>query len=257
MDSESESETALRMTSPSVLNVDLGDRSYPIYIGTGMISSGEELRRHVTSKKALIVSNTKVAPLYSESVRKNLEAGGVEVLEVILPDGEEHKNMQVLMMIIDKAMEAKLDRKSTFVALGGGVIGDMTGFAAAVYQRGVKFIQVPTTLMAMVDSAVGGKTAVNHPLGKNMIGAFYQPDCVIIDTDSLNSLPDRELSSGISEVVKYGLIRDRPFFEWLESNMQGIVGRDPAVLQETVLRSCENKVRSLLLSYVSRDGILR
>ena len=223
------------------LNVDLGDRSYPIYIGQGLIKGGDELRRHVTSKKALIVTNTKVGPLYSGQVRAALEQAGVQVFEVVLPDGEEYKTVEVMMQVLDKAMDARLDRKSTIVALGGGVIGDTAGFAAAIYQRGIKFVQVPTSLMAMVDSSVGGKTGVNHPGGKNMIGAFYQPDAVIIDTDSLSTLPDRELRSGIAEVYKYGLIRDAQFFEWLEKNVDGILRRDPAVLVETIRRSCQNK----------------
>lgn len=233
--------TSLLAGLDNVLNVDLGDRSYPIYIGTGLIETGDEIRKHVKSKKALIVTNTKVGPLYSAKVRMNLEKAGVQVYEVVLPDGEEFKTMDVMMKIIDKAMEAKLDRKSTIVALGGGVIGDSAGFAAAIYQRGIKFIQVPTSLMAMVDSSVGGKTGVNHPGGKNMIGAFYQPDAVIIDTDSLSTLPDRELRSGISEVYKYGLIRDAPFFEWIEKNVEGIMKRDPKILAETIRRSCQNK----------------
>lgn len=228
-------------SGPVSLNVDLGDRSYPIYIGQGLLESGEELRRHLKAKKALIITNTLVGPLYSSTVRKSLESAGVEVFEVVLPDGEEYKRMDICMLIIDKAMECKLDRKSVFVALGGGVIGDMAGFAAAIYQRGVRFIQVPTTLMAMVDSAVGGKTAVNHPLGKNMIGAFYQPDAVVVDTDSLKTLPEREFRSGIAEVIKYGLIRDPSFFQWQEENLLALLQRDPKVLAETVLRSCQNK----------------
>ena len=229
-------------TQPQVVDVDLGDRSYPIYIGSGMLQEGDLIRKHISSKKALIVTNTKVGPLYSAQVRRALERDGkVEVFEVVLPDGEEFKTMDVLMKIIDAAMEAKLDRKSTMIALGGGVVGDMTGFAAAIYLRGIRFVQIPTTLMAMVDSAVGGKTAVNHPLGKNMIGAFYQPEAVLCDTDSLKTLPDRELCSGIAEVVKYGLIRDSAFFDWQEKNMAKIVGRDDAALVETIKRSCENK----------------
>lgn len=226
---------------PATLNVDLGDRSYPIYVGQGLLKSGEQLRRHVKAKKALIVTNTVVAPLYSATVRSALEASGIEVFEIILPDGEEYKNMESLMAIMDKAMECKLDRKSIFVALGGGVIGDTAGFAAAIYQRGVKFVQIPTTLMAMVDSSVGGKTAVNHPLGKNIIGAFYQPECVIADIDTLDTLPDREFRSGIAEVIKYGLIRDPEFFTWQEENMEKMVSRDVPVLTETILRSCQNK----------------
>jgi len=160
---------------------------------------------------------------------------------VVLPDGEENKSYNVMAMVLDKALELGLDRKSTFVALGGGVIGDMVGFASAVYQRGVNFIQIPTTVMAMVDSSVGGKTGVNHPLGKNMIGAFHQPQCVFIDTNTLNTLPDRELKSGISEVVKYGLIRDAPFFEWQEENMTKLLERDPEATRYAIRRSCENK----------------
>lgn len=224
-----------------VVSVDLGDRTYPIYIGEGMMEVGDELRKHVTSKKAMIVTNTKVGPLYSAKVRSALEQKGIEVFEVILPDGEEHKNMDELSKVLDACMTAKLDRKSTLIALGGGVIGDMTGFAAAIYQRGIKFVQIPTSLMAMVDSSVGGKTAVNHPQGKNMIGAFYQPECVIIDTKTLDTLPSREYLSGISEIIKYGLIRDGPFFEWLETNMDALVDRDPKTVAESVRRSCENK----------------
>lgn len=219
----------LAATGQSILNVDLGDRSYPIYIGSGLLAAGEELQKHVTSKKALIVTNTKVGPLYSSTVRAALEKKGVEVSEVVLPDGEEYKTMDILMNIIDAAMEAKLDRKSTMVALGGGVIGDMCGFAASIFQRGIKFVQIPTTVMAMVDSSVGGKTAVNHPSGKNMIGAFYQPDAVIIDIDTLDTLPEREFKSGISEVIKYGLIRDPVFFEWQEENIENILKRDADV----------------------------
>jgi 3-dehydroquinate synthase len=158
-----------------------------------------------------------------------------------LPDGEEYKSMEILQRILDKALEETLDRKCTFVALGGGVIGDMVGFAAAIYQRGVNFIQIPMTVVAMVDSSVGGKTGVNHPLGKNMIGAFHQPQCVFIDTDNLSTLPDRELQSGIAEIIKYGLIRDAELFEWLEENMDKLLARDPAATRYAVKRSCENK----------------
>lgn len=160
---------------------------------------------------------------------------------MVLPDGEENKTFDCMSMILDRALELGLDRKSTFVALGGGVIGDMVGFASAIYQRGVNFIQIPTTVMAMVDSSVGGKTGVNHPLGKNMIGSFHQPQCVFIDTNTLNTLPDRELKSGLSEVVKYGLIRDAPFFTWQEENMDKLLARDPAATRYAIKRSCENK----------------
>ncbi|KAG2482128.1 hypothetical protein HYH03_018914 [Edaphochlamys debaryana] len=223
------------------VNVDLGDRSYPIYIGQGLLNQGELLRKHIPGKRVLIVTNETIAPLYLERCKAALTEGGLQVDEVILPDGEEYKSMDVLGKVWDKALEARLDRGATFLALGGGVVGDMTGFAAACYQRGVHFVQVPTTVMAQVDSSVGGKTGVNHPLGKNMIGAFYQPQVVLVDTDTLGTLPDRELASGISEVIKYGLIRDAAFFEWLEINMERLLERDPEAIAYAVERSCVNK----------------
>lgn len=180
--------------------------------------------------------------MYLEKYEKLFQAGGKLAVEtLVLPDGEENKNMAVLQMILDKCLESGLDRKATLVALGGGVIGDMVGFAASIYQRGVNFIQVPTTVMAMVDSSVGGKTGVNHPMGKNMIGAFHQPQCVFIDTDTLSTLPDRELQSGISEIVKYGLIRDAEFFEWQEGAMEAMLNRDPEAMRFAITRSCQNK----------------
>lgn len=200
------------------------------------------LQSHVKGNKALIVTNDRIAPLYLEKYKALLQAGGtLEVDTLVLPDGEEYKNMEILQRILDKCLENTLDRKGTLVALGGGVIGDMVGFAAAIYQRGVNFIQVPTTVMAMVDSSVGGKTGVNHPAGKNMIGAFHQPQCVFIDTDNLSSLPDRELQSGVSEIIKYGLIRDAPFFEWQEEHMDDILSRKPEALRYAITRSCQNK----------------
>nr|GMD49167.1 3-dehydroquinate synthase, chloroplastic [Ipomoea batatas] len=171
----------------------------------------------------------------------------VSVETVILPDGEKFKNMETLMKVFDKAIESRLDRRCTFVALGGGVIGDMCGYAAASYLRGVNFIQIPTTVMAQVDSSVGGKTGINHPLGKNMIGAFYQPQCVLVDTDTLNTLPDRELASGLAEVIKYGLIRDAEFFEWQENNMSALLARDPEAFAYAIKRSCENKAEVVSL----------
>lgn len=234
--------SALRMNQHRILNVDLGnDRSYPIYIGNELLNDGEVIRIHVDSKKVLIVTNENIGPLYCTRVREALEKKDVEVFIIELPDGERYKNMDVLMTIIDKAMKCKLDRKSTFIALGGGVVGDMTGFAAAIFQRGVNFIQIPTTVMAMVDSAVGGKTAVNHPLGKNMVGAFYQPKAVIADVTTLDTLPDREFYSGLSEIVKYGLIRDAAFFEWQEEHMDEITKRNSETLIEAIYRSCANK----------------
>eukprot|EP00970_Alexandrium_tamarense_P011859 scaffold2584_cov164-Alexandrium_tamarense.AAC.7 len=231
-------------TDYDIVKVDLADgRDYPIYIGSGFSDeeSSSLLRSHVNGKRVLLITNDRIAPMYLERYQKLLEGDGIQVDTVVLPDGEEHKTFDDMSMILDRALELGLDRKSTFVALGGGVIGDMVGFASAIYQRGVNFIQIPTTVMAMVDSSVGGKTGVNHPLGKNMIGAFHQPQCVFIDTTVLDTLPDRELKSGLSEVVKYGLIRDAPFFEWQEENMNKLLERDPAATRYAIKRSCENK----------------
>jgi 3-dehydroquinate synthase len=221
------------------LNLDLGERSYPIHIGQGLLQLAELITPHIKGKSAVIVSNTTVAPLYLETTQQMLT--GLKHSAVILPDGEEYKNLDVLNQIYTHLLEHKADRKTTLIALGGGVVGDMTGYAAASYQRGINFIQIPTTLLAMVDSSVGGKTGVNHPLGKNMIGAFHQPQCVLIDTDSLNTLPDRELSAGIAEVVKYGLIRDPAFLQWLDANMDKLLARDPEALTYAIFRSCEHK----------------
>ncbi|KAJ8771169.1 hypothetical protein K2173_023494 [Erythroxylum novogranatense] len=235
--------------APTIVDVDLGDRSYPIYIGSGLLDRPELLQRHVHGKRVLVVTNSTVAPLYLDKVVDALTRGNpnVSVESVILPDGEKYKNMETLMKVFDKAIESRLDRRSTFVALGGGVIGDMCGFAAAAFLRGVNFIQIPTTVMAQVDSSVGGKTGINHTLGKNLIGAFYQPQCVLIDTDTLNTLPDRELASGLAEVIKYGLIRDAEFFEWQEKHMPGLLARDPSALAYAIKRSCENKAEVVSL----------
>ncbi|KAE8703829.1 3-dehydroquinate synthase [Hibiscus syriacus] len=235
--------------APTIVEVDLGDRSYPIYIGSGLLDQHELLQKHVHGKKVLVVTNTTIAPLYLDKVVDALTRGNpnVSVENVILPDGEKHKNMETLMKVFDKAIESRLDRRCTFVALGGGVIGDMCGFAAAAFLRGVNFIQIPTTVMAQVDSSVGGKTGINHPLGKNLIGAFYQPQCVLVDTDTLDTLPDRELASGLAEVIKYGLIRDADFFEWQEKNMEKLMARDPDALAYAIKRSCENKAEVVSL----------
>lgn len=221
------------------LNLDLGDRSYPIHIGQGLLQQAELVTPHIKGKSAVVVSNTTVAPLYLETTQRLLT--GLKHSAVILPDGEEYKNLDVLNQIYTHLLEHRADRKTTLIALGGGVVGDMTGYAAASYQRGVNFIQIPTTLLAMVDSSVGGKTGVNHPLGKNMIGAFHQPQCVLIDTDTLNTLAERELSAGIAEVVKYGLIRDPAFLQWLDVNMDKLLARDPEALTYAIFRSCEHK----------------
>lgn len=221
------------------LLVELGDRSYPIYIGSGLLQQPELLQKHISSKQVLVVTNSTVAPLYLATVVNNL--AGHTVAQVILPDGEQYKTLEQVNTIFDVLLAEKFSRNATLIALGGGVIGDMGGFAAACYQRGIAFLQIPTTLLAQVDSSVGGKTGVNHPLGKNMIGAFYQPQCVIADADVLDTLNDRELSAGLAEVIKYGLIRDLAFFEWLEANIGRLAARDKTALAYAIEQSCLNK----------------
>ena len=221
------------------LNLDLGDRSYPIHIGTGLLGQPELLSAHIAGTRVAIVTNETVAPLYLARLRNQVQK--FKPVEVVLPDGEQYKTLEIWNRIFDGLLAARCDRHTTIIALGGGVIGDMAGFAAASYQRGVPFIQVPTTLLAQVDSSVGGKTGLNHPLGKNMIGAFYQPRAVIIDTDTLNTLPEREVSAGLAEVIKYGLIRDPDFFVWLEAHMDKLLARDSTALAEAIYRSCQNK----------------
>lgn len=223
------------------LTVDLGDRSYPIYIGEGLLSQEELILKHISGHQVLVVTNETIAPLYLSGIRKEL--GNLHYSELILPDGEQYKSLDVVSKIYDKLLEDKHNRTTTLVALGGGVVGDMTGFAAASYQRGVNFIQIPTTLLSLVDSSVGGKTGVNHPLGKNMIGAFHQPQCVIADISTLKTLSERELSAGLAEVIKYGLICDKSFYHWLDDNMEKLLSRDPDVLIEAVYRSCQNKAK--------------
>ena len=221
------------------LKVNLGERSYPICIGQNLLDQSELLTQHIPGNSALIVSNETVAPLYMDKVENALS--NIRYKTLILPDGEEFKNLDVLNTIYDSLLENRLDRNTTLIALGGGVIGDITGFAAASYQRGVHLIQIPTTLLSQVDSSVGGKTAVNHPLGKNMIGAFYQPKSVIADTSTLDTLEPRQLCSGIAEVIKYGFIRDPAFLEWLEDNIDNLIDRDPNALAYAIERSCRNK----------------
>jgi 3-dehydroquinate synthase len=221
------------------LRVDLGERSYPIHVGADIIGSPEFYAPHIAGGQVLIVSNETIAPLYLRQVERALDGFRVERVE--LPDGEEYKNLEVWNRIMDGLVGHRFSRDCTLVALGGGVVGDMAGFAAACYQRGVALIQVPTTLLAQVDSSVGGKTGVNHALGKNMIGAFHQPVCVLADTRTLDTLPDRELSAGIAEVIKYGLIRDPAFFSWLEANMSALRARDKDALAYAIERSCQNK----------------
>jgi 3-dehydroquinate synthase len=223
------------------LTVGLFERSYPIHIGSGLLALAELLQSAIPRKRVAIVSNTTVAPLYLEKLKNTLQSIGVSSIEIILPDGEQYKNSDTLNLIYEALLTHRCERTTPLIALGGGVIGDMTGFAAASYLRGVPFIQIPTTLLSQVDSSVGGKTGINHPLGKNMIGAFYQPQLVLADTDTLNTLPDNELAAGLAEVIKYGLIRDLPFLEWLEKNMSKLLARDTAALQYAITRSCQNK----------------
>lgn len=223
------------------VKVALGGRAYDIHIGQGLLGRSELLLPHLRLPKVAVVSNATVAPLYLPRLAAQLRGAGVEVAEIILPDGERFKNWQTLNSIFDVLLERACERSTTLIALGGGVVGDMTGFAAACYQRGMPFIQLPTTLLAQVDSSVGGKTAINHPLGKNMIGAFHQPRLVLADTDVLVSLPERELRAGLAEVIKIGLIRDLPFLEWLEANLSRLLARDPQALAYAIGRSCVNK----------------
>ncbi|MES3024521.1 MAG: bifunctional shikimate kinase/3-dehydroquinate synthase AroKB [Pseudomonadota bacterium] len=237
------------------LNVDLGERSYPIAIGARVLSDPGLLERHIGGHKVAIVTNTTVAPLYLERLAAPLRAAGRDVVTVVLPDGEEHKNWASLMTIFDALLANKCDRKTTLVALGGGVIGDLTGYAAASYMRGVPFVQVPTTLLAQVDSSVGGKTGLNHPLGKNMIGAFYQPRAVLADTSTLATLPARELSAGLAEVIKHGAITDLAFFEWIEANIGKLMARDEAALGHAIARSCE--IKAEVVRQDEREGGLR
>lgn len=223
------------------LTVELDDRSYPIHIGQQLLDRTDLILPHLKRKQVAIVTNTTVAPLYLEKVAEPLRAQGVNVISIVLPDGEQYKNTETLNTIYDALLTHRCERSTTLIALGGGVVGDMTGYAAATFLRGVPFIQIPTTLLSQVDSSVGGKTGINHPLGKNMIGAFYQPQLVLADTDTLDTLPDRELSAGLAEVIKYGLIRDPDFFDWLEINMHLLLQRNPQAMAYAIYRSCQNK----------------
>ncbi|HNP62399.1 MAG TPA: 3-dehydroquinate synthase [Woeseiaceae bacterium] len=221
------------------LTVNLDDRSYPIIIGSELLGGGHDLATFIRGPDCLIVSNVRVAPLYLDRLRANLGAKSVGSIE--LPDGEAHKSIATMQSILDRLAETGAGRDTTIIALGGGVVGDIAGFAAACYMRGIDFVQVPTTLLAQVDSSVGGKTGVNHPRGKNLVGAFHQPKAVLIDTDTLATLPDRELKAGLAEVIKHGAICDIEFFAWLEENMQALLQKEPAALAQAIQRSCEIK----------------
>jgi len=223
------------------LKVELANRSYPIYIGRSLISNADLILPHLKRKHVAIVTNTTVAPLYLETLSNALQSAGVKVIPIILPDGEAYKNSETLNLIYDALLQNRCERSTTLIALGGGVIGDLTGYAAATYLRGVPFIQIPTTLLSQVDSSVGGKTGINHPLGKNMIGAFYQPQLVLADIDTLQTLPAREFSAGMAEVIKYGLIRDAEFFDWLEVHIEQLMALDEQAITEAIYRSCKNK----------------
>jgi shikimate kinase/3-dehydroquinate synthase len=250
-----DSELAMTQPDTTFLNVELGERSYPIAIGAGLLAQSELLARHVKGRQVAIVSNTTVAPLYLEQLAAPLRAAGKDVIPIVLPDGEQYKNWDSLMQVFDTLLANKCDRKTTMVALGGGVIGDLTGYAASSYMRGVPFIQVPTTLLSQVDSSVGGKTGINHPLGKNMIGAFYQPQAVLADTATLSTLPARELSAGLAEVIKHGAIIDAAFFDWIERNIGKLMARDPAALAYAIQRSCE--IKADVVRQDEREGGLR
>jgi len=238
------------MSSSRTIIVELGFRSYPIVIGQGLLGGGFDLAAHVAGKDCLIVSNETVAPLYLQRLLANL--GGKDIATLSLPDGEAYKTTDTLHRILDKLVDIGANRDTTVIALGGGVVGDIAGFAAASYMRGVGFVQVPTTLLAQVDSSVGGKTGVNHPRGKNLIGAFYQPNIVLIDTETLRTLPERELKAGLAEVIKYGAIVDIEFFAWLEANLDALLAGDAAALAHAIQRSCE--LKAAVVAEDEREG---
>ncbi|HEX3381419.1 MAG TPA: 3-dehydroquinate synthase [Paraburkholderia sp.] len=237
------------------VNVELGERAYPIHIGADLIGQTELFAPHIAGNSVTIVTNSTVDPLYGDKLCTALAPLNKQVSTVVLPDGEAHKNLQTLNLIFDALLGSRADRKTTLIALGGGVIGDMTGFAAACYMRGVPFIQVPTTLLSQVDSSVGGKTGINHPLGKNMIGAFYQPQAVIADIGALRTLPERELAAGLAEVIKTGAIADDGFFNWIEANIEALNRCEPEALVEAVKRSCE--IKASVVAQDEREGGLR
>lgn len=237
------------------LEVDLGNRSYPIYIGADLIDRPDLFKACEKASSIFVVTNTTVAPLYAQRLTKTLETFDKSVRTIVLPDGESYKDWKNLQLIFDDLLKFGADRKTMLVALGGGVIGDMTGFAAACFMRGVRFIQVPTTLLAQVDSSVGGKTGINHPLGKNMIGAFHQPAAVIADLNTLKTLPARELSAGLAEVIKHGAIADAQFLDWIEANTKSLLACDTDAMSHAVLRSCE--IKSAVVSADEREGGIR
>lgn len=235
-----------------ILTVDLGTRAYPIYIGAGTFSMPEHYASHIKGRHVALVTNQTLLPCYGESLRDMLQNMGKCVTLIVLPDGEAYKTWATLNLIFDRLLEVGADRHTTLLALGGGVVGDLAGFAAASYMRGIPFIQIPTTLLAQVDSAVGGKTGINHPLGKNMIGAFYQPRAVIADMDVLKTLPRRELIAGLAEVIKYGAMADAEFFSWIENNLDALLACQTDVLRDAVHRSCE--IKSTIVAADERES---
>ena len=239
----------------NTLQLDLDERSYPIHIGSGLLDQADLYKKHIKGTFTAVVTNETVAPLYADKVVKTLESIGQKVKLIVLPDGEAFKTWEVLQKIFDGLLENSADRKTTLLALGGGVIGDMTGFAAACYMRGIKFIQVPTTLLSQVDSSVGGKTGINHPLGKNMVGAFHQPQAVIADLDTLKTLPAEELAAGLAEVIKHGAIADSEFLSWIEKNQDALNKCDPAAMEYAVRRSCE--IKSQVVAQDEKEGGIR
>ena len=241
--------------TPEIVPIALGDRSYDIHIGAGLLDASSSFEGLPKSSAALVVTNTTVGPLYAERLVARLREHHMAVHVQVLPDGEVYKNWEILQTIFDALLVNACDRKTVLYALGGGVVGDMTGFAAASYMRGVPFVQVPTTLLSQVDSSVGGKTGINHPAGKNMIGAFYQPQRVLCDLDTLNTLPPRELSAGLAEVIKYGPIADMAFFDWIEANIGALVAREPAAMAHAVRRSCE--IKAWVVGQDERESGLR
>ncbi len=247
--------SALEHTAPIEVQIALGDRSYPILIGAGLLSQPSAWQGLPKASTALIVTNDAVGPLYASALQQALKPHYAQIHQVTLPDGETHKTWQTLNQVFDVLLSQGCDRKTVLFALGGGVVGDMTGFAAACYMRGVPFVQVPTTLLAQVDSSVGGKTAVNHPLGKNMIGAFYQPARVVCDLSSLQTLPAREMSAGLAEIIKYGPIADMAFLDWIEAHIDALMARDPQALAHAVQRSCE--IKAWVVGQDERESGLR
>ncbi|PIM54660.1 3-dehydroquinate synthase [Roseateles chitinivorans] len=252
---DSTSSAAASAAGATTVAIDLGDRRYDILIGSGLFDDASTWSGLPRAAVALIVTNDTVAPLYLERLKRQLAPHYKQVESVVLPDGEQHKNWASLDRVIDHLLAGAADRKTVLYALGGGVIGDLTGFAAAIYMRGVPFVQVPTTLLAQVDSSVGGKTAINHPRGKNMVGAFYQPVRVVADLDTLDTLPDRELSAGLAEIIKYGPIADEAFLAWIEANLDALLARDKSALAHAVKRSCE--IKAWVVGQDERESGLR